>query len=106
MLSFMGTKLYKFYFEGKMSLREIRDEIATTTRYELAVGESESTMNSKKLAKQFTVVYQGEPISIETHLKLGSDPRKLIRIYYGVDQKKQMLVVGHAGRHLDTSSTN
>jgi hypothetical protein len=106
MLAIMANVLYPLYFETELSLREIRDQFERTTRYELAIGESATTMSSKKLARQFSVPYGKEELSIETHVKYGSDPKKLIRIHYGVDNIQNCLVIGHAGRHLDTSTTN
>jgi len=47
---------------------------------------------------------KGKPVEslLNLHLKVGVDPRTLIRIYFLYDKEKQLIVVGSLPKHLKT----
>jgi hypothetical protein len=105
-LQAMAVILHRLHFEERKNMQEIIRLFKAESGLELAVGESESTMNNRALARQFQIDYKGETRNIEAHVKNGRSPGKAIRIHYCLDQTEELLVIGHCGRHLTTSRTN
>ncbi len=102
----MATVLHELHFLKRLQLREIASQFKNRTRFELAVGESETTKSNKKLAGQRKDTYEGETIDISTHVKHGSAAGNILRVHYWPCQNEQKLIVGHCGDHLDTVKTN
>ncbi len=69
---------------------------------EYAANESETVMNNKSLKRKRLFEYEGKPIEMFRHLKIGvaDDVTKTIRVHFHWDANRQKLVVGHCGGHL------
>ncbi len=75
--------------------------------FEYGRGEGSMTRRDSVLMRQYKDIYQGIEIDIETHFKKGnkdSDSRSL-RVYYAWVQEKDIIVVGHCGKHLENYTT-
>lgn len=68
------------------------------TRY--ASGEAKLSRRGERLR---TFMYQGEPVFMRRHLKLGVGEKTTtgLRIHFHWDAKRQVIVIGHCGAHLD-----
>ena len=73
---------------------------------EYAAKESETLMGNKEMRDQRTFVYDGNPVEMFRHLKIGvdDDTTKTIRVYFHWDAERKMIVIGHCGQHLTISS--
>ena len=67
-----------------------------------------SNQNEIKGHPQYSVVYQGEKIWCDIHIKYGggTDPRRMFRVYYTWHEPSQTLIIGHMPTHLDNNLTN
>lgn len=67
-----------------------------------AAHESETIKNSARLRKYRTFEYNGRPIEMYSHLKIGvaDDSRKTIRVHFHWDGAADRLVIGYCGPHL------
>jgi hypothetical protein len=102
----MATTLHDLHFQEKLPLRDACRRFRDSTGFELAVGESERTSASKKLAAQRKDIYKGKQIDISPHVKHGNAPGNILRVHYHAHPGDKVLVVGHCGDHLDTVRTN
>lgn len=75
-------------------------------RNEYAAKESETVMASKTLARQRTFLYQGAPVEMFRHLKIGvdDDVTRTIRVHFHWDADRSVIVVGYCGEHLPVAS--
>ncbi|MGH9414121.1 MAG: hypothetical protein ACRD0Y_10340 [Terriglobales bacterium] len=71
-------------------------------RNEFSAVESDSVMKSPKLRRSRIFEYDGEPMEMLAHVKIGVDDNaaKLIRVHFGWDPARQVIVIGHCGKHL------
>ncbi|MCC6738419.1 MAG: hypothetical protein IT452_05190 [Planctomycetia bacterium] len=106
MLRAMATLLYEYYFEEKLVLKEICTRFKNASGFELAVGESEGTMNVARLADQRILEHDGVMLNISTHVKSGSRPKDCLRVHYAALSAERKIIVGHCGDHLETRATN
>ena len=69
---------------------------------EYAANESETVMNSKTLKRKRIFEYEGKPVKMFRHLKIGvaDDVAKTIRVHFHWDPDRQKLAIGHCGGHL------
>lgn len=77
------------------------------TGWDVARGEGAQTRNSAELMRQYDDWYKGYKITIERHVKRGtneSDP-KFVRIYYDFIPELRLIVIGHCGKHLKNYQT-
>ncbi len=65
--------------------------------------ESESVESNRKARSIRTFVYEGKPIEMWRHLKIGVKPSltETLRIHFEWDGAKKRIVIGHCGKHLD-----
>jgi len=76
------------------------------TPREYAAGESETVNNSPAYLAYRQFEYDGEPITMRRHLKVGvaDDTRKTIRVYFEWDARSERIIIGHCGKHLPVPS--
>ena len=102
----ISTVLYDLHFQQALPFRDVIQRFRDSTGFELAVGESQTTRNHKRLGAMRKDFYKGEPIDISPHVKHGTSPGNILRIHYYVHLKERLLIIGHCGDHLDTVRTN
>ena len=73
---------------------------------EFAATESESVMGNNDMMRQRTFEYDGNPVEMLRHLKIGvnDDVTKTIRVHFHWDSARQKIVIGYCGKHLSVSS--
>ena len=59
-------------------------------------------MGNKALRRQREFVYQGKPVEMLRHLKIGvgDDVTKTIRVHFHWDAEREKIVIGYCGEHL------
>jgi hypothetical protein len=74
-------------------------------RDDYAAKESKTVMSNKAMKRQRTFDYQGEPVEMFRHLKIGVDDdiRRTIRVHFHWDSSRSLIVIGYCGRHLPVS---
>jgi succinate dehydrogenase flavin-adding protein (antitoxin of CptAB toxin-antitoxin module) len=67
--------------------------------------ESETVKNNRRARELRTFVYEGEHVEMLKHLIIGVKPSKFdtMRTHFHWDARKQIIVIGHCGKHLDHS---
>lgn len=65
--------------------------------------ESETVTNNKKARELRTFEYEGKPVEMWRHLKIGVKPSvsETMRVHFHWDDKAKKIVIGHCGQHLD-----
>ena len=69
---------------------------------EYAANESETVTGSKTLRRQREFLYDGKPVEMLRHLKIGvgDDVTKTIRVHFHWDADREKIVIGYCGEHL------
>lgn len=101
-LQLMNTRLYEFYAEKKTRLFDV---LAYFTEIEI---DFQPKMSAVTMGKYFEArQYKNKPADLGKHFKLGSsrDPKHTMRIHFDWDEEEQLIVIHHAGRHLETSQS-
>lgn len=101
-LQLMNTRLYEFYADKKTRLFDV---LADFTEIEI---DFQPKMSSVTMGKYFEArQYKNKPADLGKHFKLGSsrDPKHTMRIHFDWDEEEQLIVIHHAGRHLETSQS-
>lgn len=104
----MVNELHPLHFgegAGDRSALEIREAFRERTRFDVAFTESKSTKASDRLLSLRTLAYEGEEVDLLWHVKWGSRPPRLLRVYYHPDPGRKLLVIGWFGDHLETAGT-
>ena len=72
---------------------------------EYAAKESETVMDNKVMRRQRTFEYDGTPVEMFRHLKIGveDDPTRTIRVHFHWDGDREKIVIGYCGEHLAVS---
>ncbi|MBB4639289.1 hypothetical protein FHS01_005356 [Longimicrobium terrae] len=65
--------------------------------------ESETVKKNKRAKQLRTFLYEGEAVEMMAHLKIGvkDSVTETIRIHFLWDPERELIVIGHCGRHLD-----
>lgn len=73
---------------------------------EYAAKESETVTANKAMLRARTFEYDGSPIPMLRHLKIGveDDETKTIRVHFHWDSDKKLIVIGYCGPHLPIAS--
>ena len=73
---------------------------------EYAAKESETVIGNKSMLRARTFEYNGKPVQMLRHLKIGADDdkTKTIRVHFHWDPEEQRIVIGHCGAHLPIAS--
>ena len=68
-----------------------------------AARESETVAANKRARDLRTFTYNGEPVSMERHLRIGvkDSPATTWRCHFHWDGARKRIVIGHCGKHLD-----
>lgn len=71
-------------------------------RGDYAAKESDTVITNKQMANKRTFKYDGKPVEMFRHLKIGvdSDERKTIRTHFHWDEEKKKIIIGYCGPHL------
>lgn len=71
-----------------------------------AAKESTTVMKSPAMRRLRTFDYNGEPVEMFRHLKIGvaDDPTRTVRVHFYWDGIHQKIVIGYCGEHLPVSS--
>ena len=91
------------YATQAMSLKEVEDMLRPIpasyagTMSDITKGKTDQTYFRK---------YDGQRVDISKHIKLGRafDPRYTLRLHFSWDAEREIIVVHHAGEHLQTLS--
>lgn len=65
--------------------------------------ESETVEGNRRARELRTFIYDGQPIEMWKHLKIGNKPSvaETLRIHFEWDAQRNKIVIGHCGVHLD-----
>lgn len=99
----LATKLFDIIFDD-----EIGDFVKTyesQSCYGLAMSEGKQTQNDSNLMRLRKDIFDGKEIDITPHIKFGTKPPKMFRIYFSIDRENKRLIIGTFGPHLDNFST-
>ena len=70
--------------------------------FEIANGESKSTMNKYPLSRTFK--HNGKDVQMLPHIKIGKgSDDETVRIHFIFDSKSKKFIIGHCGKHLPVS---
>ena len=71
-----------------------------------AAKESATVMKSPKLKRLRTFIYEGKPVVMQRHLKIGvkDSTTETIRVHFHWDAAKRLIVIGYCGEHLPVFS--
>lgn len=63
-------------------------------------------MGNKAMRRKRTFDYEGEPVEMFRHLKIGvdEDVARTIRVHFHWDAEREKIVIGYCGEHLPVSS--
>ena len=73
---------------------------------EFAATESQTVVQNQALKRARTFEYNGQPVEMFSHLKIGvsDDKTKTIRVHFHWDAKSRMIIIGYCGPHLPVST--
>jgi hypothetical protein len=73
---------------------------------EYAAKESETVMRNQASRRLRTFEYEGAPVEMFRHLKIGIEANvsKTIRVHFHWDAEGEKIVIGYCGEHLPVSS--
>lgn len=96
--------LYMLVTEFRSKLMSGGDAQARSvfTRNEYAATESETVTSNPELSRKRTFEYNGKPITMFRHLKIGvdSDVSNTIRVHFAWDVEAEKIIIGYCGEHL------
>ncbi|MCD8560224.1 MAG: DrmE family protein [Shewanella xiamenensis] len=101
-LDLMNSQLFEFYSSKSSRMFEVLEHFA---KYEIEFQPKMSAVTMGKYGEQR--LYKNKPADLGKHFKLGSgrDPKHTMRIHFDWDEEDQLIVIHHAGRHLETSQS-
>lgn len=101
-LSLMATKLYEHYRDKTERLHEVLEHF-TQESIDFHPKMSSVTMGQYSDNRK----YKGKLADINRHFCLGNarDPSRTLRIHFDWDDEEKLLVIHHAGKHLETTQS-
>lgn len=99
----LATKLYEIIFNSDAS--DFVNAFESQSSYGLAMSEGKQTQNDSSLMRLRKDEFEGREIDITPHIKFGTRPPKMFRIYFSIDRDMNRLIIGTYGPHLDNFST-
>lgn len=101
-LSLMATKLYDHYSEKSGRLHDVLEHFKQES-IDFEPKMSPVTMGMYADNRQ----YKGKPANMNRHFRLGRarDPSRTLRIHFDWDPDEKLLVIHHAGKHLETTQS-
>lgn len=100
----MAQDLHVMHFRDSLNAKLLEDAFHSSTGFELATWESESTRNNARLRSLRTVELNGVYRDITPHVKVGKVKANCLRAHYFADFAEKRIVIGHFGNHLETST--
>ncbi|MBP0941004.1 hypothetical protein V2K16_14450 [Pseudomonas alliivorans] len=101
-LSLMATKLYEHYSDKTGRLHEVLEH------FKLESIDFEPKMSPVAMGMfADDRRYKGKPANMNRHFCLGNarDPARTLRIHFDWDAEERLLVIHHAGKHLETTQS-
>lgn len=101
-LSLMATRLYEHYSTKTLRLHEVLED------FKLEHIDFEPKMSSVTMGMfADDRKYNGKPANMNRHFCLGNarDPARTLRIHFDWDADDKVLVIHHAGKHLETTQS-
>lgn len=103
--SSLAKVLWSLYFEGERS-SDLEEEYRNRSGFELSGNETSLTKESVRMRRSRERTYEGRTVLCWAHVKgKSTNPELALRAHYWVDADKELIVVGHFGKHLETSGT-
>lgn len=101
-LSLMATKLYDHYSEKAGRLHDVLEHFKLES-IDFEPKMSPVTMGTYADNRK----YKGKPANMNRHFCLGNarDPSRTLRIHFDWDADDKLLVIHHAGKHLETTQS-
>ncbi|OUM22672.1 hypothetical protein B8W72_29965 [Pseudomonas putida] len=101
-LSLMATRLYEHYSAKTERFHDVLEHFKQES-IEFESRMSPVTMGMYADKRQ----YKGKPADMNRHFCLGRarDPSRTLRIHFDWDAEEQLLVIHHAGKHLETTQS-
>jgi hypothetical protein len=101
-LSLMATKLYEHYRDKTERLHDVLEHF-TQESIDFHPKMSSVTMGQYSDNRK----YKGKAADINRHFCLGNarDPSRTLRIHFDWDDEDKLLVIHHAGKHLETTQS-
>lgn len=101
-LSLMATKLYEHYRDKTDRLHDVLEHF-TQESIDFHPKMSSVTMGQYSDNRK----YKGKPANINRHFCLGNarDPSRTLRIHFDWDDEDKLIVIHHAGKHLETTQS-
>ncbi|MCK2124633.1 hypothetical protein [Pseudomonas sp. PNPG3] len=101
-LSLMATKLYDHYSTNTGRLHDVLEHFKQES-IDFVPKMSAVTMGMYADNRQ----YKGKPANMDRHFCLGKarDPSRTLRIHFDWDADDKLLVIHHAGKHLETTQS-
>lgn len=101
-LSLMATELYEHYRDEKGRLHDVLEYF---TRESIEFHPKMSIVTMGQYADNRK--YKGRSADINRHFCLGNsrDPMRTLRIHFDWDDEDKLIVIHHAGKHLDTTQS-
>lgn len=101
-LSLMATKLYDHYRNRDARLHDVLEHFKQEN-IEFQPRMSSVTMGQFSNDRK----YKGRPADLNRHFCLGNarDPARTLRIHFDWDEEDKLLVIHHAGKHLETTQS-
>ena len=77
------------------------DPYTVFTKDNFSSNESDTTQNSQALSKTRTFMYNGKPLPMMSHLRIGvvNDKRRTIRVHFAYDDETERVIIGWCGEH-------
>jgi hypothetical protein len=101
----LATVLHPLLFDTPDENIDLERVFKEKTGFNLAMSEGRCTKRDKNFMKLRQDVFDGRPIDITPHVKIGNREPRLLRIHFFVDADEKRIVIGHCGGHLDNFST-
>ncbi len=94
-------KLATVFWQAKMEDKPDKDA-GSFYGDDFSAWESEGIMDNPRARKERTFIYEGTSIQITNHLKIGvkASDAETLWIHFDWDADKQVIVIGHCGKHL------
>ena len=114
----LAVDLYPLVFDAEGC--EFVKKYNSKSQFELALTEGKNTNRNERLVDIRKISFEGKEIDITPHLKSPGEQSKALRVHFSIQRnlkpekgvakgdvgvKRNLLVIGHCGKHLEVSST-
>ena len=105
LLMTLPTILWPLLFDRAKEPLDLEGTYSSSSHCDLAMHEGATTRRNQKMMAERDRRYHGQTIRCEPHIRTR-ERRSDFRVYFWVDQKRQLIVIGHCGKHLTTAGTD